>query len=75
MTPESTQEPCLTDEAKPVIWRIFGEGASPHTRRSPYQLIEPALRKRLSSTAAERPSSRYARGSNPTGIDNGSSPT
>ena len=53
MTLETAQEPCLTEEAKAVIWRIFGEGASPQTRRSPYQLIEPVLRKRLSSTAAE----------------------
>lgn len=53
MTSETAQEPCLTEEAKAVIWRIFGEGASPRTRRSPYQLIEPVLRKRLSSTVAE----------------------
>ena len=53
MTPETAQEPCLTEEAKAVIWRIFGEGASPRTLRSAYQLIEPILRKRLSSTAAE----------------------
>ena len=53
MTLETAQEPCLTEEARAVIWRIFGEGASPQTRRSPYQLIEPVLRKRLSSTAAE----------------------
>lgn len=53
MTPETAQDPCLTEEAKAVIWRIFGEGASPQTQRSPYQLIEPVLRKRLSSNAAE----------------------
>ena len=53
MTPDTAQEPCLTEEAKAVIWRIFGEGASPRTLRSAYQLIEPILRKRLSSTAAE----------------------
>lgn len=53
MTPETAQEPRLTEEAKAVIWRIFGEGASPQTGRSPYQLIEPVLRKRLSSAAAE----------------------
>ncbi len=53
MTPETAQEPCLTAEAKAVIWRIFGEGASPQTRRTPYQLIEPILRKRLSPTDAD----------------------
>ena len=52
MAPETTPEPCLTAEAKAVIWRIFGGGALPRTRRSPYQLIEPVLRKRLSSTPA-----------------------
>ena len=53
MTSETAQEPYLTEEAKAVIWRIFGEGASPQTRRSPYQLIEPVFRKRLSSNTAE----------------------
>ena len=52
MTPETAQEPGLTEEAKAVIWRIFGEGASPQTQLSPYQLIEPVLRKRLSPTVA-----------------------
>ena len=53
MTPETAQVVGLTEEAKALIWRIFGEGASPKSRRSPYQLIEPVLRKRLSSDAAE----------------------
>ena len=53
MTPETAPELCLTEEAKTVIWRIFGEGASPRTRWSPYQWIEPVLRTRLSSTVAE----------------------
>ena len=53
MTPGTAQEPCLTAEAKAIIWRIFGKGASPRTQRTPYQLIEPILRKRLSSTDAE----------------------
>ena len=54
MTLETAQEPLLADEEKAVIWRLFGEGASPKTRREPYELIEPVLRKRLSSPAAER---------------------
>lgn len=54
MTPVSIQEPSLTDEAKSVVWQIFGEGASPHTRRSAYQTIEPVIRKHLSSNVAER---------------------
>ena len=54
MTLETMQEPCLTDETKAVIWRIFGEGASPYTRWMTYELIEPVVRKHLSSTDAER---------------------
>ena len=53
MIPETAQESCLVEEAKTVIWRIFGEGATPRTQRTPYQLIEPILRRRLPSTAAE----------------------
>ena len=53
MIPETAPEPCLTEDAKAVIWRIFGEGASPQTRWSPYHLIERVLRERLSSTDAE----------------------
>ena len=52
MIPTTAQESCLTEETKAVIWRIFGEGASPQTQRSPYQLIEPVLKKRLSSNVA-----------------------
>ena len=75
LTLETMQEPSLPDEAKSVIWRIFGEGASPMTRRSPYELIAPVVKKHLSSTDAERSSPRYAGGSSLTRIDDGSSPT
>ena len=34
----------LPDEAKAVIWRIFGEGESPLKGRSTYELIEPIIR-------------------------------
>ena len=54
MTPESMQEISLTDQAKAVVWQIFGEGASPLTRRSPYESIEPVLRAQLSSNDADR---------------------
>ena len=37
----------LTDEARGVIWRIFGSGASPLSGRSTYELIEPIVRKRV----------------------------
>ena len=37
----------LTDEARRVIWRIFGSGASPLNGRSTYELIEPIIRKRV----------------------------
>ena len=54
MTPEIAQDPPLTDEAKAIVWRIFGEGASPHTRRSSYDLIAPIFGKHLSSNDAEQ---------------------
>ena len=39
----------LPDEAKAVIWRIFGAGASLLTERSTFDLIEPIIGKRASS--------------------------
>ena len=54
MTSEATQEIFLSDEAKAVIWRIFGEGASPFKEKSSYELIEPVARKRLPSNDMER---------------------
>ena len=54
MTLESVQETSLTDQAKAVVWQIFGEGASPLTRRSPYGTIEPVLRAQLGSNDADR---------------------
>ena len=52
MTTEAVQPPPLTEEAKAVVWQIFSEGASPLTRRSSYDAIEPVIRKRLSSKDA-----------------------
>ena len=52
MTTEAEQPPCLTEEAKAIVWQIFSEGASPLTRRSSYDAIEPVIRKRLSSKDA-----------------------
>ena len=43
----------LPDEAKAAIWRIFGAGASPLTERSPFDLIQPIMRKRVSSPAKQ----------------------
>ena len=34
----------LPDEAKVVIWKIFGSGESPLKGRSTYELIEPIIR-------------------------------
>ena len=36
-----------SDEARGVIWQIFGSGASPLSGRSTYDLIEPIIRKRV----------------------------
>ena len=52
MTTDAVQPPPLTEEAKAVVWQIFSEGASPLTRRSSYDAIEPVIRKRLSSKDA-----------------------
>ena len=38
-------ESLLPEEAKAVVWRIFGEGESPFSGLSPYELIEPIIRK------------------------------
>ena len=54
MTVEAEQTPCLTEEAKAIIWQIFSEGASPLTRLSPYEAIELVARKHLSSNDAEQ---------------------
>ena len=54
MTSEATQEIFLSDEAKTVIWRIFGAGASPFNEKSSYELIEPVARKRLPPNDMER---------------------
>ena len=54
MTPESMQETSLTDEAKAVVWRIFGAGASPLKAQSSYELIALVVRKHLPSNDAKR---------------------
>ena len=52
MTTEAVQPPPLTEEAKAVVWQIFSEDASPLTRRSSFDAIEPIIRKRVSSKDA-----------------------
>ncbi|MDE0211631.1 MAG: hypothetical protein OXJ64_17340, partial [Boseongicola sp.] len=52
MTTDAVQPPPLTEEAKAIVWQIFSEGASPLTRRSSYDAIEPVIRERLSSKDA-----------------------
>ena len=41
----------LPEEAKAVIWRILGAGESPLTKPSTFDLIEPVIRKHVSSSA------------------------
>ena len=53
MTEDLGHVPFLTEEAKAIIWRIFAEGASPNTRRSSYEAIEPVVRKHLPSNDVE----------------------
>ena len=40
----------LPDEAEAVIWRIFGAGESLPSGRSTFDLIEPIIRKHVSSS-------------------------
>ena len=44
----------IPDEAKAVIWRIFGSGESPLNEKSAYDLVEPIIRKRAASTDSDR---------------------
>lgn len=44
----------LPDEAKAVIWRIFGAGTSHLNKRSTYELIEPIIKKHVTSSERER---------------------
>lgn len=41
----------LPEEAKAVIWRILGAGESPLTKPSTFDLIEPVIRRHVSSSA------------------------
>ncbi len=43
----------LPDEAKAVIWRIFGAGESPLTRRSTFDLIERVIYRYVSSSTQQ----------------------
>ena len=51
MTAVSVTEVSLPDEAKAVIWRMFGAGESPRTERSTFDLIEKVICKYVSSSA------------------------
>ena len=53
MAASTTPNLSLPDEAKVAVWRIFGAGESPLTRRSTFDLIEPIISKHVSS-ATER---------------------
>ena len=44
----------LPDEAKAVIWRIFGSGESPLTKPSTYDLIKPIIEEHTSSIDTNR---------------------
>ena len=53
MTRELEHVPSLIGDAKAIVWRVFAEGASPYTRLSAYEAIEPVLRRHLSSNVAD----------------------
>ena len=46
--------PYIPPEAKAVVWRIFGSGESPFSKKSPYDLVETIVRKRAPSTDLDR---------------------
>ena len=50
----NTLIPSLSEEARCVIWRIFGAGVSPLNRRSTNELIEPVIRKRVRCSEQDR---------------------
>ena len=54
MTTQADQAISISDEAKAILWQIFSKGASPHTRLSAYETIEPVVRQHLSSNDAEQ---------------------
>ena len=54
MVGKVTSESSLPPEAKAVIWRIFGAGESPLTRRSTYELSEPIIKHHVSPTNQDR---------------------
>ena len=54
MTKNIMPDLSLPDEAKAVIWRIFGSGASPLNKSSTYELIERIVRARAPSTEPDR---------------------
>ena len=45
MVPRSTSTLNLSEQAKSVVWRIFGSGMSPHGNKSAFDLIEPIVRR------------------------------
>ena len=53
MTTNAMNDVSLPDEAKAVIWRIFGAGESPLTGRSTFDLIERVICKRVSSSTQQ----------------------
>ena len=64
----------LPDEAKAVVWRIFGAGTSHLNKLSTVALIEPVIKKKKYVPPLSRNdvSSKSVIGSNLMGINNGS---
>jgi len=53
MTVETDRVPNIPQEAQAIVWKIFSIGASPLTRPSSYDAIEPVVRRHLSSNHAD----------------------
>ena len=49
MASDFNSSPSLPPEARFIIWRIFGNGESPLSSKTTYDLIEPTIRKHVPS--------------------------
>jgi hypothetical protein len=62
MMAKDTSIPLLSEEARGVIWRIFGAGVSPLNGRATNELIEPVIRSASATTSRLGPSPRSTHG-------------
>ena len=54
MPSDIDSDPLLPDQARSIVWRIFGEGASPFKGRSSYELVRPMVEHHVSAADRHR---------------------